>query len=80
MLRVILCSLRQQARRATASIKKPIHNVKEVQADPAIQPEGWKLFRFISGVSWSSSAQRTDHPQANLLAKMVEPIGIEPMT
>ncbi|WP_158250712.1 hypothetical protein [Novosphingobium sp. HII-3] len=37
---------------ATASIKKPIHNVKEVQADPATSLLKLELFRFISGVSW----------------------------
>ena len=38
MLRVIMCSLRQKARRATASIKKPIHNVKECGQIPRNRP------------------------------------------
>ncbi|MFC0202915.1 hypothetical protein [Novosphingobium soli] len=52
---------------ATASIKKPIHNVKELRADPASPTlAGRKTFRFISGGICHQV--------------LVEPIGIEPMT
>jgi hypothetical protein len=61
----MLYPLRQQIRRATASIKKPIHNVKEVQADPATDPCGSEPFRFISGVSVERLAtQKPSEPQS----------------
>jgi hypothetical protein len=49
---------------ATASIKKPIHNVKEARSLRAISPD-LPVNRFLH--LWKSVG-------------MVEPIGIEPMT
>lgn len=60
----------RRIRRATASIKKPIHNVKELRANPAYPDRSPKP---VSLHLWSILAEPI--PEG-----MVEPIGIEPMT
>ena len=56
----------------TASIKKPIHNVKEGANPPTPVETGFLV--FISGV-FLAALQRSIAG-----ANLVEPIGIEPMT
>ena len=67
--------LRQAAfrriRRATASIKKPIHNVKDLRANPANRPEDRNC--FASSLEFLESL-------VSHFEEVVEPIGIEPMT
>ena len=80
MLRVIMCSLRQQARRATASIKKPIHNVKECGQIPRnrLVKAGTVSLHLWRILLEQSCNARTMQPRQR--QGMVEPIGIEPMT
>ena len=57
---------KNQSHVATASIKKPIHNVKERYASAQ------RILPDVSGKLLSSSLE--------ISRRMVEPIGIEPMT
>ena len=60
-----------RTQRATASIYKPIHNVKDAKGKPlATRPQ------IALGRIWFPSLENLRH----YAARLVEPIGIEPMT
>ena len=61
----------------TASIKKPIHNVKEARADPSGRP---KPDFVSSSLECRRAACATHREHRRVRATLVEPIGIEPMT